>query len=223
MKTAVLFSGGKDSCLALTYALKFSEVVCLITLESENPYSYMFHTPNIVFAKKQAEAIGLPILIKKTKGEKEKELNDLEDAIKEAKEKYKIDGIVTGAVASVYQSSRIQKICEKLNLKCLNPLWQKDQFKLLEELIKNKFEVIIVGVFALGMETFLERIITKRFVEDIRRVYEKYQVSPAGEGGEFESFVLNAPFFKKRIKILKSHVEKDNNSAVLKIDVLKLI
>ena len=53
-------------------------------------------------------------------------------------EKYKIQGIVTGAVESVYQSSRIQKICDKLKLECFNPLWKKEQFELLEDLIKNK-------------------------------------------------------------------------------------
>jgi len=225
MKTAVLFSGGKDSSLALHYALKNRhEVKCLISLVSDNSASYMFHTPNIKWAKKQAEAIGLPIAIGKTKGEKEKELADLESAIKKAIKKYKIECIVTGAVASVYQASRIQKICDKLGLKCMNPLWQKNQFDVLKELIDNKFEVIIIGVFALGLENFLGRRIDKTFIEDIRKAWEKYGVNPAGEGGEFESFVLNAPFFKKRLEIEKSHVVQEKEGGrILVIDRLRLI
>lgn len=223
MKTAVLFSGGKDSCLALSYAMKKTEVKCLITVVSENPYSYMFHTPNIKFAKEQAEAIGLPIVIQKTLGEKEKELDDLENAIKTAKEKYEIEGIFTGAVASNYQASRVESICKKLGLKCFNPLWQRDQFELLEELIKQKFKVIIIGVFAMGLEGFVGRIITKKFIEDIKKVYDKYKINVAGEGGEFESFVLSAPFFKKEVVILESHNEKDKEGGVvLKIDKIKL-
>ena len=222
MRLGVLFSGGKDSCYALLKTIE--EVVCLITVVSENPASYMFHTPNIKLAEKQANAIGLPILIQKTKGEKEKELIDLEKAIEKSKEKYKIDGVVTGALKSVYQSSRIKKICDKLGLECINPLWQKDQIELLEELLKNNFDVIITGVFALGLDEFLGRKIDEKFIEEIKILSEKYKINPAGEGGEFESLVLDAPFFKKKLKVEKSHVEKDKEGGrVLVLDSVKIV
>src|SRR3989344_5528623 len=108
----------------------------------------MFHTPSIELAKIQAAAMNLPIILQKTKGEKEMELDDLEKAISSAVKKYQIAGIVTGAVGSVYQASRIQIICDNLELECFNPLWQKNQIELLEELIKNEFEVIITQVAA---------------------------------------------------------------------------
>jgi len=224
MRTAVLFSGGKDSCLALHYALQSTDVKCLITVVSENPASYMFHTPNITLAEKQAEAIGLPIIIEKTKGEKEIELKDLEKAIKKAKEKYEIKAIVTGAVASVYQSSRVQKICDELNLQCISPLWQRDQFELLQEVIKLNFDVIIIGVFAYGLDDFIGRKVDKKFIDDIKILNEKYKISPCGEGGEFESFVLDADFFKKKLKIEKSHVEKDKEGGkILILDKIKIV
>ncbi len=224
MKTAILFSGGKDSCLALYHALKFTEVKCLITVISENPASYMFHTPNIILAEKQAEAIGLPIIIKKTKGEKEKELMDLEKAIKKTKKEYAIEGVVTGAIASVYQSSRVQKICDKLELKCINPLWQRNQFELLDELLKLNFDVIIIGVFAFGLDEFLGRKVDRKFIDDIKILNEKYKISPIGEGGEFESLVLDAEFFKKKLKIEKSHVEEEKEGGrVLILDKIKLV
>ena len=81
----------------------------------------------------------------KTTGEKEKELKDLERAIIRAKNKYKIEGIVTGAVASVYQTSRIQRICNRLGIEVFNPLWQRDQVELLNDLVNNRFEIIIIG------------------------------------------------------------------------------
>ncbi len=177
----------------------------------------------VELAEKQAVVIGLPIIMGRTKGEKEKELEDLERAIKKAKEKYKIRGIATGALASVYQSSRIEKICDKLKLECFNPLWQKDQFELLEELLKLKFEVIITGVFAMGLEDFAGRKIDRKFVEDIKAVHEKTSINPAGEGGEFESLVLDAPFFKKRLEIEKSHIKTDKEGGrLLVIDKIKV-
>lgn len=224
MKTAVLFSGGKDSCLALYHALKSTEVKCLITVISENPASYMFHTPNIILAEKQAEAIGLPIIIEKTKGEKERELMDLEKLIKKTKKEYAIEGVVTGAIASVYQSSRVQRICDKLELKCINPLWQRNQFELLDELLKLNFDVIITGVFAFGLDEFLGRKVDRKFIDDIKILNEKYKISPIGEGGEFESLVLDAEFFKKKLEIEKSHVEEEKEGGrVLILDKIKLI
>jgi len=224
MKTAVLFSGGKDSCLALHYALKYSDVKCLISIVSKNPASYMFHTPNIKLAGKQAEAIGMPIVIERTKGEKEIELKDLERAIKKAIKIYRIEGIVTGAIESIYQASRIQRICSKLGIECFNPLWQRNQLELLGEIIKLKFDVIITGVFAEGIENLAGKRIDGEFLEEIKKAHEKYKINPAGEGGEFESLVLDAPFFRKRLDILKSRIKEDRQGGkVLEITETRLL
>lgn len=206
MKLGVLFSGGKDSCYSAFLAKKAGyDLACLITIHSENPESYMFHTPSIEKTKQQAEAMNVPLIIQKTKGEKEKELEDLEKAIKSAKEKYDVEGIVTGAIHSVYQSTRIQRICNKLGLECFNPLWQKNEFEYLKELIDNKFKVLISGVFAYPLDNkWLGRLIDKQFIEEVQILKEKYRIHSAGEGGEFETFVLNCPLFEKELKI-KSH------------------
>ncbi len=203
MKLAVLFSGGKDSCYSAYLAKKEGhELACLISVFSENKESYMFHTPSIEKTKHQAEVMNVPLLIQKTKGEKEKELADLEEAIKKAKEKYGIQGIVTGALHSVYQASRIQKICDKLNLECLNPLWHKNEIEYLNELIRDKFRVMIIGVFAYPLDnSWLGRIIDKKFIEEVKILKEKYKIHAAGEGGEFETFVLNCPLFQRELRV----------------------
>jgi len=127
MKLGVLFSGGKDSTYALYLAKKFShEIACIITMDSQNKDSYMFHTPvdNVGYL---AARMQLPLIKFSTQGKKEKELVDLKKAIKLAIKKYEIEGVVTGAVASTYQASRMQKICNELDIYCFNPLWQKNQ------------------------------------------------------------------------------------------------
>lgn len=221
IRTAVLFSGGKDSGLALKYALEFTNVKCLITIVSESDESYMFHIPNIRWAEKQAKTIGLPIIIQKTRGIKEEELKDLEKAIKRAIKNYGIEGIVTGAIESVYQASRIQTITNDLNIECFNPLWQKNQFELLNELFKEGFEIIIVGVFGEGLEGLLGKKIDTHTIEELKRIYQKLKINPAGEGGEYESFILNAPYFKKKINIKKtSTVEEKSGGRILVIEEL---
>ena len=223
MKLGVLFSGGKDSSLALFKAQESHDVVCLISVFSKNKESYMFHVPNIGLTKLQARAIGLPLIQKTTKGEKEKELDDLKEAILLAKERYHIEGIVTGAIESVYQSTRIQRICEDLDLSCLNPLWKKDQIGLLEELVQKGFKVISSGVFAYPLdESYLGKLIDSKMVERLKLVSEKYRLSPAGEGGEFETTVLDAPFFKRRIEIMDYEISYKDNCGVFDIRKARL-
>ena len=223
MKLAVLFSGGKDSCYALYKASKEHEITCLLSVISKNPESYMFHTPNIELTKIQAKAMELPLITKTTEGEKELELNDLKLLIQTAVAKYNIEGVVTGALASVYQATRVQKICSQLGLWCFNPIWQMDQVELLNELKKNKFQTVIVGVFAYPLDdSYLGKKITKNMINKLIELNKKYKINPAGEGGELETFVTNSPMFKKKIKIKKSEIEYENNAGILLIKEAKL-
>jgi len=222
MRLGILFSGGKDSTYAALLAKKLGyEIGCLISIRSKNPDSYMFHTPSINAVEKQAWVMGLPLILVDTKGEKEEELKDLKKAIKSAIKKYEIEGVVTGAVESVYQASRIQKICHELKIECFNPLWQKDQTELLKELIREKFEIVISGVAAEGLNgDWVGREIDNKFLKDIGKMSEKYGISVSGEGGEFESLVLNCPLFKKGLKIKSKKIVGEGNSFRLEAELV---
>ena len=224
MKLGVLFSGGKDSTLALHISAEHEEAVCLITLVSRNPESYMFHTPNIHVTALQAKALGLPLVSRVTEGKKEEELNDLEQAITDAIAQYNIQGVVTGAIESVYQAERVQRICNRLNVWCLNPLWKRNQKQLLEELVEKHFKVIISGIFAYPLdETWLGKKIDLDLIGRLVELEKKFGISPSGEGGEIETTVLDAPRFRKRIKILASQIEVKGNSGVFKITQARLV
>jgi len=209
MRLGILFSGGKDSCFAAYRAMEHNEVVCLISIISENKESYMFHTPNIELVRVQAQAIGLPLVVGLTKGEKEEELDDLRRAIQKARREHNIEGIVTGAIASVYQASRIQKICSELELWCFNPLWQANQIEHMENIVKAGFDVVITGVFAQPLSHLLGKKINKAVIEELARLEKKHKINPAGEGGEMETFVLSGPIFKKKIIIKESDIGKE--------------
>jgi ABC transporter with metal-binding/Fe-S-binding domain ATP-binding protein len=224
MRLGVLFSGGKDSTLALHYAAEKQEVTCLITLVSQNKESYMFHTPNIEVSSLEAEALEIPQVNRITRGEKENELIDLQEAIAEAKEKFRIEGVVTGAVESVYQAERVQRICWELGLWCFNPLWKHDQKALLEELVQKGFEVVISGVFAYPLdEKWLGKRIDPQLISRLVELQQQYGLSPSGEGGEIETTVLDAPLFKRKIQILRGHVEARGNSGTYTIEKARLV
>ena len=84
----------------------------------------------------------------------------------------------------------------------------------LNDLIKNKFNVIITGVFAYPFDgKWLGKKIDKKFVEEIKEMNKKYKISIIGEGGEFETFVMDCPLFSKELKIksFKDFKEGENS------------
>ena len=223
MKLGVLFSGGKDSYLAMQMAADFHEISCLLTMDSKNQDSWMFHTTAIKWTNLQSKALGIPQIIQETDGVQDKELDDLFQLIKGAKGKYSIKGIVTGALASTYQSTRIQKICNKLGLWCFNPIWQLSQEKLLEKIKVHNIKSIITGVAAEPFdESWLGKEINVSTIMQLLRYSEDYRINPAGEGGEFESLVINAPMFAKKLTIVSSKIHYANFSGRLEIKEAKL-
>ncbi len=201
IKLGALFSTGKDSSFAFHVMRKRNyDVVCLITIQSENPDSYMFHTPTIELSQLQAEALGLPILIGKTKGEKEEELRDLERTLKQAIDLFKIQGVITGALYSNYQRQRIEKICDRLGIKCFSPLWHIDQEQEMRQLLREGFEIIFTSYAAYGLDaSWLGVPITEQHVDRLVKLNRDFGINIAGEGGEFESFVTWMPGFSHHI------------------------
>ena len=225
MKAGILFSGGKDSCYSAYLAKKAGhELACLITVLSENKESYMFHTPSIEKTKQQAEVMNIPLIIQTTKGEKEKELEDLEQVIKLAKEKYGVDAIVSGAIASNYQRERIENICKKLSLKSITPLWHKDEIEYWNELFENNFEIMMIGVASDGLyEKWLGKIINKKALNELKQLKEKFKFHLAFEGGEAETFITDCPLFNKKIKVIKGKKIWEGNSGRYLIKQIELV
>ncbi|TAJ44639.1 diphthine--ammonia ligase [Methanofollis fontis] len=218
MKLGVLCSGGKDSIFACWRAMQKEEVTCLITIVSQNPESYMFHTPNVRLAALQAAATGLPLVEVETAGEKEEELEDLRRAIQIAVEEHAIEGIVTGAILSVYQATRVQRICHDLGLWCFNPLWHIDQEAYMQELIDAGFRVWVIGVYSAPFdESWLGRELDRTALDQLRRMAAQYRITLTGEGGEIETFVTDAPFFSRRIEILEAERTYKNHHGTYRV------
>ena len=192
----------------------------LATMISKRSDSYMFHFPNIHLTDQISKALEIPLISAETSGMKEKELDDLKNLLASLD----VDGVVTGAIASTYQKNRIDRLCSELGIKSISPLWQQDSLEVMKELLELKFKVILVGVYAYGFDQgWLGKEITQKALEELVELNSKFQISLVGEGGEYESLVLDAPIFKKRIEIIESETSYQNYCGTFTIKEAKLV
>jgi predicted ATP pyrophosphatase (TIGR00289 family) len=221
MRVAALISGGKDSALALNRVLHAGhEAKFLVTMLPRREDSWMFHYPNAHLTSLFAEAATIPLITGQTEGVKDEELTDLQRTLSSLD----VEGIVSGAIASQYQRQRILKICEELGLTSITPLWGDDPLKLLEELVYHEFKAIITGVYAHGFDkAWLGREINADTINALLDLHQKHQISIIGEGGEYETLVLDAPFFKKRIELIETEKSWKNQSGTLQVKKAHLV
>ncbi|MCL2510038.1 MAG: diphthine--ammonia ligase [Methanomassiliicoccaceae archaeon] len=205
MRLAALYSGGKDSTLALYLAQQMGyDIPYLVSIVPEAGESWVFHVPNIGVVPLMAESMGIEAVTAVTSGSEEDDLRSL----KEALSRLDIDGIVTGAVWSDYQWDRMNAVCGELGLKVFSPLWRKDQDLILDELLSAGIRAIIVGCYAEGLdESWLGREVDRKAAEELRRLRDKFGISVIGEGGEYESMVLDSPLHSKPLSILEFEKE----------------
>jgi len=207
-KSCVLFSGGKDSCLALHLALeKGYEVKYLLSVLPENFDSFMFHKPYLKLLEKQAEMLNIELVIGRSEGVEEKEMDDLRELIESVKDKVEV--VIVGGIASSYQGDRIKKLCSEMELEFYAPLWNYDSERVWEELFENKFKVILTKISCEGLgKEWLGKVIDREGFDGLKELSEKYKFRIDFEGGEAESAVVKMPEFKKDI-VVKYNIKSE--------------
>jgi diphthine-ammonia ligase len=221
LRVAVSFSGGKDSTYATWFAMHQAWDVTLLTVRPSSTDSMMFHHPNTEWTHLQALAMGLSHEMVEMKSKDE--LVDLQHALARMKSEQDISGLVTGAVASDYQKTRFDNMCDSIGLKTYTPLWHKNPRLLVEDLQKSCFRIILTAVAAKGLdESWLGRELTEQEWSRLERLSEVHGIHLTGEGGEYESFVLDAPNFSKRIEIEESRKEWHGDSGRMVIEKASL-
>lgn len=218
-RALVISSGGKDSILALHKAWALGlRIIGIVTMLPEDPYSMLYHAHNVRHVKSIAESIGINWYGFEAK--KEDEEGSLERALK----KLRANLLISGGVASNYQKDRFDKIAESVNMKHLAPLWNMKAHEVLKEIISINMDVMIISVAAYGLdESWLGRRLTKESVNELLRLSEKYHFNLIGEGGDYDSFVLDAPLYKKRLVPLKVIKKWEKDSGTLDIQELILV
>ena len=221
---AVLCSGGKDSTYATWWALmKGWDVRALVTLCVTGEDSMMFQTGGVCVAGLQSASSKIPWLPIVTDGVEEEEILDLESGLSGKSNPVddfnlfwpdswdsegiflhegalEIDALVSGALRSDYQKTRIERMCSNIGIKSFSPLWHHNPKEHIRSLPRLGFDVRISSVTSDGLESdWLGRKLGVSDVEELIGISSKFRFNADGEGGEYETLVLDSPHMKKRI------------------------
>lgn len=204
------WSGGKDSCLACHKAIqngyKVSHLVNFISAEYKR---VAFHGIEARLIQAQADAIGIPLL------QKEVHPDDYEPAFKDAVRSLLSTGIKGMVFGDIYLQEHRQwvtRVCQEMGIEAIEPLWGIRTEDILDEFIKNGFEAIVVS--AKADTQFGPYGIAKEWIghkvddEFIRYLKTKPYIDLCGESGEYHTFVVNGPLFKKPVIVDKRQVIK---------------
>ncbi|MWV38888.1 diphthine--ammonia ligase [Natrialba sp. INN-245] len=210
-----LFSGGKDSSWALYRALEDGlDVRRLVTVHPSDD-SYMYHVPATELAELAAESVGIELvdvdpgdleagLADDSSEQGDDELEPLEAALETLDRNLEggIAGLTAGAVESEYQTNRIEAMCERLGCELFAPLWQEDPRELADSMLEAGFEILIVQVAAYGLDdSWLGRTLDCETLAELEELHDEYGVHILGEGGEFETLVVDGPHMDRRIDL----------------------
>jgi diphthine-ammonia ligase len=143
------------------------------------------------------------------------EVEDLEVLLREVQRLFpEVEAVSSGAIFSTYQRNRVEHVCGRLNLMSVGYLWQKEQHSLLGEMVDSGVEAILIKVAAMGLEAddHLGKTIAE-LTPHFRKLHSKFQFHVCGEGGEYETLVLDCPLFKRKKVALKRttvHIPDDD-------------
>lgn len=219
----MLYTGGKDSTLALEKTLGAGhDVVELLTVVPE-PHSYAYHDVCLEVTPLQARSMRMSQRFVKVPAGKAKEIEVLGEFLKTLSKPLEIEGVVSGVIRSTYQKSRMDAMLGEIGLSHLTPNWGMAPGSVVEEAVRRGYEVLISSTSANGLDrSWIGRRVDDEALAELMALSEKYGFDPDGEGGDYETLVLWAPIFKERVKLLEWTTVWDGYSGRLLIGRVEL-
>ena len=198
------WSGGKDSCLALYYALKEGgKAKKLLTMLIDNGQKSRSHGLSLNLLEKQAESLSIPLITANTSWD------NYESNFKKMLKKLKKQGITTGIFGDIDLAEHrewVERVCSEENLKAKLPLWKMGRREVMEKFIELGFEAEIIVI---KEEKLSKDFLGKKLTFDLIDKLEKNNVDVCGENGEFHTVVLDGPIFSKKVNIKRKNIVKN--------------
>jgi uncharacterized protein (TIGR00290 family) len=199
LKVVVTWSGGKESSFACYKAInsKGFEVAFLLNMITTDAKRSMTHGIRTELLLAQSEAMGIPIVQRKTTWKNYEK--DFKEEIATLKQ-FGINGIVFGDICLQGHRDWDERVCNELKVEPILPLWGQKHATLLKDFINAGFEAFVVSLKAnMLSERLLGRRIDKNFIKELSK---NSNIDLCGEAGEYHTFVTDGPLFKKRIKLI---------------------
>jgi predicted ATP pyrophosphatase (TIGR00289 family) len=220
IKAAVaLSSGGKDSILALHMAVEAGyRVQDLVTVLPEDPESRLYHTHNVHHVQQVARALQVdwrPVRAP---------VGDEEGALADVLGQLRAPTVVTGGIASTFQRTRFGRIAAAAGAQVYAPLWGLLAPQVYQALESRHIDAVVVAVAALGLDReWLGQHLTPAKVTQLLVAAARYRFDPTGEGGDLDTFVLDAPLYTRRLEITSAEEEWHGDRGVLRITRLRSV
>lgn len=163
----------------------------------------------------QAKALGIPLVQKQTTN------SGYEAEFKNTLLALKQEGITLGVFGDIdFNEHRqwIERVCSAGGLAPHLPLWGQNQEETLKDFIRSGFESLVVATKAdlLG-EKWLGRKIDAAFLTDLNELRKTKEITSCGEAGEYHTYVINRPLFRKRVEIREVSKEIKDDHWFLRI------
>ena len=192
MKAAVLWTGGKDSALALQVSLNLYDIRRLVCFVPADKRQFYAHPTELM--ELQARKIGMPIEFVPISEPYKQSYRQQIEAIKDTG----IEILITGDISTVDgMPNWIEEVAAGL-VEVHKPLWRLDRHAILDTLISNKFKVIC----SLAYKKHFQPTITGRYFDtELIAELKQLPIDVCGEQGEYHTWVLDAPFFKAPVQL----------------------
>lgn len=213
-KGVCLYSGGKDSGLALSITSESAEIVALINCcEKKHP---MFHQHDKDLLELQSKALKIPIVYSDGHW---KESEEIEEILRNYK-KSGIEFVLFGDICSIKNANRKIRLCERTGLIPCMPLWNKKYEWLFNEMKKRKLKCLLSSVRP-QIKDSLGKILDDEVYED----FQRKEIDSFGEMGEFHSTLLDLDIFdfpiRYDIKSIRKCEDKFGEKWELIVDYFK--
>jgi diphthine-ammonia ligase len=231
MKFVGLISGGKDSIFSIQKCLgEGHQLVCVANLKPEVLFeelnSYMYQSAGAEAIEGIAQCLDVPLVRRTITGKPveigleyaptdKDEVEDMFELLRQVKAKFpEVQAVSSGAILSTYQKNRVEEVCGRLGLVSLSPLWKRDQILLLKEMVDSGVQAILIRVASYGLkQQHLGKTIGE-LQEYLVELQQKYDCQCCGEGGEYESLVIDCPIYKRRLDISQFEVVTESDNPV---------
>ncbi|HAA38138.1 MAG TPA: adenosine nucleotide hydrolase [Firmicutes bacterium] len=200
------WSGGKDSCLALYYALQEGGIPKqLLTMFNEEGIRSRSHGLSLPLLQKQAEALGIPLTAAAATWE------DYEAEFINKLQQLKASGIEVGVYGDIdleQHRAWVEQVSKQAGMLVYHPLWQKPRLQVLNEFLAAGFKAVVVSLDGSRLDKkYLGRVVDQQLLQE----FVQAGIDPAGENGEYHTVVIGGPIFKSELPIILEEQQKHGN------------